>query len=80
MSVEEWLLFGALRLDIGRRLKVRFGRFPAAPSTHPLTAEHSPPLLHRHALGQITRLINVGALHQSGVIREQLQGNHVQNG
>ncbi len=26
MSVEEWLLFGALRLDIGRRLKVRFGR------------------------------------------------------
>ena len=35
MSVEEWLLFGALRLDIGRRLKVRFGRiarvgYPAA--------------------------------------------------
>lgn len=26
MSVEEWLLFGGLRLDIGRRLKVRFGR------------------------------------------------------
>lgn len=29
MSVEEWLLFGALRLDIGRGLKVRFGRRPA---------------------------------------------------
>ena len=32
-------------------------------------------LLHRHALGQIARLIDVGALEHGDVIREQLQRN-----
>ena len=37
-------------------------------------------LLHRHALGQIPRLVHVGATRRRGVIREQLQRYDVQDG
>ncbi|VVD66206.1 hypothetical protein PTE31013_00364 [Pandoraea terrigena] len=42
-------------------------------STSPL------PSLHRHRLGQITRLVDIGAARAGGVIREQLQRHDVQN-
>jgi len=38
------------------------------------------PSLHRHRLGQIAWLVNIGAARAGGVIRQQLQRHHVQHG
>ena len=37
-------------------------------------------LLYRHALGEVARLVDIGAFDQGRMVGKQLQGHHVQDG